>query len=115
VEIDALVAAWLGVNIEELIAIVGSRYPIMLDYEADMWFDSKGRRIARNHNAYGFGQSKEHYAQLMAYLDDPTRSVAPDGYTPPFHRADRETEYRQAHAVFNRRLQDAVDAGWQAS
>jgi len=27
--------------------------------------------------------------------------------------ADRENEYRQAHAVFSQRLQTAIDAGWQ--
>ncbi|MEV0597630.1 hypothetical protein [Nonomuraea cavernae] len=30
-----------------------------------------------------------------------------DGYEAPFYKADREAEYRQAHAVFAERLQQA--------
>lgn len=115
VEIDALVAAWLGIEVDELIAIFRSRYPIMADYEDGMWFDARGRRISRVHHAYGFGQKKSHYVQLMAYLEDPERNPLPEGYVAPFYKADRENEYRQAHAVFSKRLQDAIDAGWQPS
>ncbi|MFD4206112.1 class I SAM-dependent DNA methyltransferase [Micromonospora tulbaghiae] len=115
VEIDALVAAWLNVGVEELIAIAQARYPIMLDYEAAMWFDADGRKIAGNHNAFGNGQQKEHFVQLMAHLEDPGRNPVPVGYRAPFYKADRESEYRQAHAVFSKRLQDVIDAGWQPS
>ena len=31
----------------------------------------------------------------------------PEGYTPPFYKADRVAEYRQAHAVFSERLRRA--------
>ncbi|RAO33190.1 hypothetical protein ONO86_04998 [Micromonospora noduli] len=115
VEIDVIVALWLGMDVEELIAILRARYAIMADYESEMWFDSGGRKISKNHHAFGFGQTKDHYVQLMAYFDDPERSPVPDGYTAPFYKADRENEYRQAHAVFSKRLQDAIDAGWQPS
>ncbi|MEU1844156.1 class I SAM-dependent DNA methyltransferase [Micromonospora sediminicola] len=115
VEIDSLVAVMLGIAQEELLAILRSRYPILSDYELNMWFDASGRRIALVHHAYGVGQTKEHYEQLMAHLDDPERKPVPEGYTAPFYKADRENEYRQAHAVFSKRLQDAIDAGWQAS
>ncbi|MEU5529297.1 class I SAM-dependent DNA methyltransferase [Micromonospora chersina] len=115
VEIDAIVAVWLGMGIDELTAILRARYPILTDRESRMWFDSSGRRIAADPYAFGFGQTKQHYEQLMAHLDDPERSPAPEGYTAPFHMADRENEYRQAHAVFSKRLQDAIDAGWQPS
>ncbi|MEV1288738.1 class I SAM-dependent DNA methyltransferase [Micromonospora sp. NPDC049679] len=115
VEIDALVAAWLNVGVEELIAVAQARYPIMLDYEAAMWFDADGRKIASNHNAYGSGQTKEHFVQLMVHLEDPERNPVPEGYRAPFYKADRENEYRRAHAVFSKRLQDAIDAGWQPS
>ncbi|KAB1943574.1 class I SAM-dependent DNA methyltransferase [Micromonospora sp. ALFpr18c] len=114
VEIDALVAAWLGISADELVAIYRGRYPIMSEYESGMWFDATGRKIAESHHAFGFGQTKEHYRQLMAYLDNPDQNRVPDGYTPPFYKADRESEYRQAHAVFDKRLQDAIDAGWQS-
>ena len=37
----------------------------------------------------------------MAHLDDPEAMPPPTGYTAPFYKADRENEYRQAHAVFS--------------
>ena len=80
-----------------------------------MWFDSSGRRICSDQYGFGYGQTKESHQQLLAYLEDPERSPVPEGYTAPFYKADRENEYRQAHAVFSKRLQDAIDAGWEPS
>jgi len=107
VEVDALVALWLGMSAEQLVAIYRSRYPVLADYEAQTWFDANGRKIAGNHNAYGYGQTKEHFEQLMAHLDPEVNAPPPEGYTPPFYKADREAEYRQAHAVFSERLRKA--------
>ncbi|MGC5377488.1 Eco57I restriction-modification methylase domain-containing protein [Micromonospora sp. DT68] len=115
VEIDAIVAVWLGISADELIAIYRSRYPVLADYEDAIFFDAEGRRIAANYRVFGIRQKKENFEELTAYLDDPERNSVPDGYTAPFYKADRENEYRQAHAVFSKRLQDAVDAGWQPS
>lgn len=104
VEIDALVAAWLGITAEQLIAVYRSRYPILSDYEARMWFDAHGRKIAANHHTFGHGQTKDHYLQLANHLEDPATVPPPDGYTPPFTPADREAEYHHAHAAFAARL-----------
>ncbi|MFC0864310.1 Eco57I restriction-modification methylase domain-containing protein [Sphaerimonospora cavernae] len=107
VELDALVALWLGMTAEQLVAIYRSRYPVLSDYEAQIWFDANGRKIAGNHNTYGYGQTKQHFEQLMAHLDPETNGPVPEGYTAPFYKADREAEYRQAHAVFSERLRQA--------
>lgn len=115
IEIDALVAVWLNIEIDELIAVLRSRYPILTDRENQMWFDADGRKIAADPYAFGNGQTKEHYERLMAHLDDQERDPMPDGYTAPFYKADRESEYRQAHVFFSKRLQDAIDAGWRPS
>ncbi|WP_433260975.1 class I SAM-dependent DNA methyltransferase [Micromonospora vinacea] len=115
VEIDALVAVWLGIGIDELVAILRARYPILTEREQQMWFDGTGRKIAADPYTFGHGQSKEHWLTFEAYLDDPDRNSVPDEYAAPFYKADRENEYRQAHAVFSKRLQDAIDAGWQPS
>ncbi|MEU8405638.1 class I SAM-dependent DNA methyltransferase [Micromonospora sp. NPDC048842] len=115
VELDALVSVWLGIGADELVAIYLSRFPQLARYEANIWFDAQGRKIADHRSAFGVGQEKEHYDQLMAYREDPMRSPLPDGYAAPFYKADRENEYRQAHAVFSKRLQDAINAGWQPS
>ncbi|MEO3821238.1 class I SAM-dependent DNA methyltransferase [Plantactinospora sp. B24E8] len=107
VEIDALVAVWLSIGIEELLAMLRSRYPILTGRESNMWFDANGRRVAADPYAFGFGQTKDHYEQLMAHLND-GRNPVPAGYSAPFYKADREGEYRQAHAEFSRRLAEQL-------
>ncbi|MEU1982519.1 hypothetical protein [Nocardia sp. NPDC019395] len=107
VEIDALVSLWLGMTDEQLIAIYDARYPVLSDYEAQVWFDAGGRKIAGNYNAYGHGQTKAHFQQLMDHLDTEINGPVPEGYSAPFYKADREAEYRQAHAHFAERLRAA--------
>lgn len=109
VEIDAVVAVWLGFDMDELLAAYESRFGVLVGYEEEMYFDANGCQIAANHNAYGLGQTKEHWQQFENYLEDPAANPPPDGYEPPFYKADRIAEYRQAHAVFERRLQEARD------
>jgi hypothetical protein len=110
VELDALVAVWLGVGADALIAMYKARFPIMQDFDAVTWFDTEGRRIAGDRYTYGHGQTKDHYEQLMAHLKG-ERKDPPDGYTPPFYKANREAEMREAHAYFSARLQEAIDRG----
>jgi hypothetical protein len=104
VEIDALVAVWLGITEEQLEAIYPARYPVLGDYEDVTWFDANGRKIAGNWNTFGTGQTKEHWEQFQVYLEDPEENPVPDGYTAPFYKADRIAEYRQAHAAFTERM-----------
>ncbi|MFF7242323.1 class I SAM-dependent DNA methyltransferase [Embleya sp. NPDC008237] len=110
VELDAIVAVWLGMTADQLVAIYTSRYPVLGDYEAKTWFDANGRKIAGNHNTYGFGQTKEHYEQFVAF-DKGERPAPPEGYEKPFFMADREAEMRAAHVHFAARLQEAIDRG----
>ncbi|MEH0972799.1 class I SAM-dependent DNA methyltransferase [Micromonospora sp. CPCC 205546] len=114
-EIDAIVSVWLGLSADSLVSMYLARFPQLADYEAEMWFDARGRRLSKNYNQWGWGQSKVHYAELIKYLENPTDNLLPEGYTPPFYKVDRENEYRQAHAAFSKRLQDSVRAGWQSS
>jgi hypothetical protein len=111
VEIDALVAVWLGITGDQLEAIYPARYPVLGDYEDVTYFDATGRKLAGNWNTFGTGQTKEHWQQFQHYLEDPATSPVPDGYTPPFYKADRVAEYRQAHAVFSERLRNAQGEG----
>ncbi|MFJ2913250.1 class I SAM-dependent DNA methyltransferase [Streptomyces sp. NPDC087228] len=110
-EIDALVAVWLGISGDELVALYLSRFPQLVDYESEMWFDTEGRRISASFNAYGSGQSKETYLTLLDHLDSPATTPPPEGYTAPFYKADRETEMRAAHAHFSARLDAEIAAG----
>jgi hypothetical protein len=113
VELDALVSVWLGISDEELVAIYRSRYPQLVRYEELTWFDANGRKIAEHRSAFGWGQTRDHYEQLTAHLEDPDRVPPPERYAPPFYKADREAEYRQAHGAFSKRLRAAVDSGWE--
>ncbi|WP_340558020.1 class I SAM-dependent DNA methyltransferase [Streptomyces sp. GSL17-111] len=110
VEIDALVAVWLGMSADELIAVLKARYAILRDREAKMWFDAKGRQLAQDPYAHGHGQTKEDFTQFIAYTEG-QRSQPPEGYSAPFYKANREEEMREAHAYFLRRLQEAIDQG----
>ncbi|MGX1633692.1 class I SAM-dependent DNA methyltransferase [Streptomyces albidoflavus] len=111
VELDALVAVWLGITAEQLVAIYKTRFPILHDYEAETYFDSNGRKIAGNYNTYGYGQSKQDYLDLLAHLEDPDTAPPPPGYTAPFYKADRVTEMRAAHATFQARLDQEIALG----
>ncbi|MEU4951688.1 hypothetical protein [Streptomyces lavendulae] len=111
VEIDALVAVWLGMDADALIAAYRGRFPVLQKYESVTWFDSEGWKIAGNARTIGQRQTKESWAQFEAYRADPANAPVPEGYTAPFHKAEREGEMRAAHAVFQKRLDDAVARG----
>ncbi|GGV07096.1 hypothetical protein GCM10010275_54030 [Streptomyces litmocidini] len=110
VEIDALVAVWLGISADELVAMYDARFPVLQQYEENMWFDAKGRRIAKAHQQYGYGQPKDAWKQLSKPEAFPWEHEVPDGYTAPLYRADRKAEMRTAHAEFTRRMRQA---GWE--
>ncbi|MFG3290143.1 class I SAM-dependent DNA methyltransferase [Streptomyces sp. NPDC048179] len=110
VELDALVAVWLGMSAEELIAIHKARYAILADRESQMWFDAEGRQLAMDSYAFGHGQTKQHYEDFLAYQKK-ERTEPPEGYTAPFYKANREEEMRTAHAHFEKRLADAQSKG----
>ncbi|MGW7619744.1 class I SAM-dependent DNA methyltransferase [Streptomyces antimycoticus] len=111
VEIDALVSVWMGITAEQIVAIYKTRFPILHDYEDETFFDARGRKIAANHNAYGYGQTKQDYIDLLAHLESPETAPPPAGYTAPFYKADREAEMRAAHAHFQARLDKEIAAG----
>jgi hypothetical protein len=111
VEIDALVAVWLGMDVEALIAIYQAAFPVLNRYEEITWFDANGWKLAGYHRTYGQIQQKTSYDEFLAYNEDPAGNPPPDGYTPPFYKADRIAEYRQAHAVFSERLRKTQREG----
>ncbi|MFB7630620.1 Eco57I restriction-modification methylase domain-containing protein [Streptomyces sp. NPDC056149] len=107
VEIDALVAVWLGISAEELIAMYDARFPVLQQYEENMWFDAAGRRIAKAHQQHGYGQPKDAWKTLSSPAEFPNEYKVPEGYTGPLYRAHRREEMRAAHAEFTRRLREA--------
>jgi hypothetical protein len=111
VEIDALVAVWLGISADALCAIYKARFPVLQDFESVTWFDAQERKIAGNRYTYGYGQTKESWESLMAHLRDRENVDVPEGYAAPFYQAAREDEMRKAHAVFQARMDAAVALG----
>ncbi|MEV5862104.1 hypothetical protein AB0L83_20590 [Streptomyces sp. NPDC052071] len=111
VEIDALVAVWLGIDADTLVTMYRARFPVLQGYDDSTWFDSSERKIAAHRNAFGHGQTSDHWKAFEKYQADPATAPVPDGYTAPFYKADRETEMREAHAYFQKRLDAAVEAG----
>ncbi|MER6325268.1 class I SAM-dependent DNA methyltransferase [Streptomyces coelicoflavus] len=111
VELDALVAVWLCITADQLVSIYRARYPVQSDYESATYFDANGRKIAANHNTYGYDQTKQDYIDLLAHLENPESTPPPAGYTAPFYKADREAEMRAAHAHFQARLDKEIAAG----
>ncbi|MFM9613506.1 hypothetical protein [Streptomyces niveiscabiei] len=111
VEIDALVAVWLGIDADTLIVMYRARFPVLQGYDDVTSFDANERKIAARRDTYGFEQTKDHWTQFHAYQDDPDNNPVPTGYTAPFYKANREREMRQAHAYFKQRLDEAVAKG----
>lgn len=111
VEIDALVAVWLGIDADTLLTMYRARFPILQDFERVMWFDANERKIAGDRYTYGWSQTKEDWLQFEKHMKDPDNVPTPAGYTKPFYKAQREREMRDAHAVFQRRLDEAVARG----
>ncbi|GAB3283200.1 hypothetical protein [Kineosporia babensis] len=111
VELDALVAVWIGMSADALVAAYRARYPVLQDFEQVTWFDAQGHKIAGHPYTVGYGQKKEDWGAFQAYLKDPEKLSPPEGYVAPFYKADREAEMREAHAVFTARLNDAIARG----
>jgi hypothetical protein len=111
VEIDALVAVWLGVDADALIAIYRAAFPVLNRYEETMWFDANDWKLTGYHRTFGQIQRRSSYDEFLAYNESDGITPPPVGYTPPFYAADREAEYRQAHAVFSERLRKARGEG----
>ncbi|MAU84681.1 MAG: restriction endonuclease subunit M [Gordonia sp.] len=116
VEIDALAALMLGLTADHLVLMFRAQFPTLRKYEYEMYFDAKGRKIAKDHHAHGVRQQKEDYKLLQAWMNGEDSGDLLDRYTPfapdethdgPwFYKPDREAEMRAAYADFEQRLAD---------
>lgn len=114
VEIDALAALMLGLSAEHLALMFRAQFPVLRKYEYEMYFDSHGRKITKDHQAQGVKQQKDDYKLLQAYLGGEDSGDLLDRYKPfppdenhdePwFYKPDRESEMHTAYAEFERRL-----------
>ncbi|HAM21423.1 MAG TPA: hypothetical protein DCQ04_03955 [Actinobacteria bacterium] len=103
-EIDALVALMLGLTAEQLCAMYRAQFAVLRKYEYEMWFDANGRKIARDHHAYGQTQEKGDWEGLQQALEADGHDFG--RYKAPFAKADREAEMTTAYNVFAERLRN---------
>jgi len=114
VEIDALAGIMLGLSSDHLGVIYRAQFPVLRKYEYQMYFDAGGRKIAKDHQAYGVRQLKNDYNLLQRFIDggdyadllDRYDPFEPDGEhsEPWFYKADREAEMLTAYLDFEERF-----------
>lgn len=115
VELDALAALALQLTADELCLIYRIQFPILQQYEADTWYDRRGRIVFTNNRGLpGVGLARKQWEEIRGdQLDaqtyagiNPLPDWAHDAlgtYEPPFDRCDREADMRQAYTEFVRR------------
>lgn len=115
VEIDALAAVVLGISADHLALIFRAQFPVLRKYENEMYFDARGRKIAKEHHAFGVRQGPRDFAMLQSFLDGGDSGDLLERYepfpadethdVPWFFKPDREAEMRAAHIEFKQRLE----------
>ena len=106
VELDVLAARALGLTLAELQTIYRIQFPVMRQYEADTWYDQRGRIVFTNSKGLpGVGLPRAEWNEVRALTSGTvTRTVTdttlPTGplerqiiYQAPFTKSDRETDY----------------------
>lgn len=119
VELDVLAARELGLTLEELQTIYRIQFPVLRGYEADTWYDQKGRIIFTNSRGLnGVGLSRPEWNEVKGMQSGTvpqtvTDNTLPTGpvertivYEAPFTRCDREQDYATVWAKL-----DEIEAG----
>jgi len=115
VEIDVLTAMALGMTLEQLQNIYRIQFPVLQQYEADTWYDARGRIVfTTNRSLTGVGYDRKEWENNIkgapagqkfhrSIIDD----TMPGGpvertieYIAPFDRCDREQDYETAWKYF---------------
>jgi hypothetical protein len=117
VEIDVLTAMALGLTLDELKTIYRVQFPVLRQYEADTWYDQRGRIVfTASKGLPGVGFSRPEWEQIKHMQSGTvertvTDDTLPGGprertivYEAPFDRCDREQDYGTVWAEFERRL-----------
>ena len=115
IEIDVLSAMALGMSLDQLITLYRLQFPVLQQYEADTWYDQKGRIIFTvNKGLAGVGFSRREWENGIKgapagkkFYRTITDDTIPGGpvertieYVAPFDRCDREKDYETAWKFF---------------
>jgi hypothetical protein len=106
VELDVLAARALGLTLEELQTIYRIQFPVMRQYEADTWYDQRGRIVFTSSKGLpGVGFTRAEWnaikdlqsGTVTRQITDTTLPTGPVErvieYHAPFTRQNRETDY----------------------
>jgi hypothetical protein len=106
VELDVLAARALGLTLAELQTIYRIQFPVMRQYEADTWYDQRGRIVFTNSKGLpGVGFSRAEWNEIKAMrsgtvtrtVEDTTLPTGPVTrtitYEASFTKCDREADY----------------------
>lgn len=117
VEIDVLAAMALSLSLDELKTIYRVQFPVMRQYEADTWYDQNGRIAFTNSKGLtGVGFPRPEWEEIKGMQSGTvsrtiTDDIQPTGpvertitYHAPFDRCDREKDYEEVWANFEKRF-----------
>ena len=109
VEMDVLAARALGLTLAELQTIYRIQFPVMRQYEADTWYDQRGRIIFTNSKGLpGVGLPRKEWNEVSALQSGTVKRTVTDTTLPtgpvereiiyhaPFTKCGRETDYATA-------------------
>ena len=116
VELDVLAARALGLTLAELQTVYRIQFPVMRQYEADTWYDQRGRIVFTNSKGLpGVGLARSEWNEIKALTSGTvtrriTDTTLPTGpverdivYHAPFTRCDREQDYAMAWSKLDER------------
>jgi hypothetical protein len=124
VELDVLVAQELGLTLDQLLDIYRIQFPVMRQYEADTWYDTRGRIVFTvskglvgvglprrgnpRKNIVGWEDIRDMQSGTVSQtITDDTQPGGPVQrtivYHAPFDRCSREEDYKTVWKEFERR------------
>jgi hypothetical protein len=120
-EIDVLTSISMGLTLDELKTIWRVQFPVARQYEAQTFYDAKGRIVfTTSRGLVGVGLRRHQWESVKGLPAGETVSCSiiddtePGGpreqaitYVAPFDRCDREADYDTAWAAFERRSNSA--------
>lgn len=119
IEIDVIVAMALGLSLEQQKSIYRIQFPVLQSYEADTWYDRNGRIVfTNNRSMIGVGFDRKEWEEIKdaksgVFTRTITDDTMPGGpvertieYVAPFDRCDREKDYEEVWANFEKRFAD---------
>ena len=117
VELDVLVAITLGMTLDQLKTIYRIQFPVLIQYENDTWYDRNGRIVFTNNRSLtNVGFSRKEWESIKdvksgTFTQTITDDTIPGGpvertieYVAPFDRCDREKDYEEVWANFEKRF-----------